>query len=72
MPVWGAIRATGKAGVFITEDGGRGDIWFTTPRQFEFCFANQTPEQLSAYCAVLVKLDPPIEGEGQSSNAPAS
>lgn len=55
VPVWGAIRATGKEGVFVTANGGRGDIWFTTPSEFEFCFANQTPEQLSAYCAVLDK-----------------
>ncbi len=55
VPVWGAIRATGKEGVFVTANGGRGNIWFTTPSQFEFCYANQTPEQMSAYCAVLDK-----------------
>ena len=55
VSVWGAIRSTGKEGVFVTANGGRGNIWFTTPTQFEFCFANQTPEQLSAYCAVLDK-----------------
>lgn len=55
VPVWGAIRATGKEGVFVTANGGRGNIWFTTPSQFEFCYANQTPEQMSAYCAVLNK-----------------
>ena len=49
VPVWGAIRSTGKEGVFVTANGGRGNIWFTTPSQFEFCFANQTPEQMSAY-----------------------
>jgi len=26
-----------------------------TPTRFEFCFANQTPEQMSAYCGVLNK-----------------
>ncbi len=55
VPVWGAIRSTGKEGVFVTANGGRGNIWFTTPSQFEFCFANQTPEQMSSYCAVLDK-----------------
>ena len=72
VPVWGAIRSTGKEGVFVTENGGRGNIWFTTPRQLEFCFANQTPEMLSAYCAVLVKLEPPIEQAAISSDTPAS
>ena len=55
VPVWGAIRSTGDEGVFVTANGGRGNIWFTTPSQLEFCFANQTPEQMSAYCAVLDK-----------------
>ena len=55
VPVWGAIRSTGKEAVFVTANGGRGNVWFITPRQFEFCFANQTPEQMSAYCAVLDK-----------------
>ncbi len=55
VPVWGAIRSTGKEGVFVTANGGRGNIWFTNADQFEFCFANQTPEQMSSYCAVLDK-----------------
>ena len=55
VPVWGAIRSTGKEGVFVTANGGRGNIWFTSQDQFEFCFANQTPEQMSSYCAVLDK-----------------
>ena len=57
VSVWGAIRSTGKEGVFVTANGGRGNIWFTTFSQFEYCFANQTPEQMSAYCAVLDKQD---------------
>ena len=55
VPVWGAIRSTGKEGVFVTATGGRGNIWFVTPTRFEFCYANQTPEQMSSYCAVLDK-----------------
>ena len=55
VPVWGAIRSTGNEGVFVTANGGRGNIWFTAPDKFEFCFANQTPEQMSSYCAVLAK-----------------
>ncbi len=55
VPVWGAIRSTGKEGVFVTANGGRGNIWFITPTQFEFCFANQTQAQMSSYCAVLDK-----------------
>lgn len=57
MPVsiWGAIRSTGKEGVFVTANGGRGNIWFTSPGTMEFCFANQTQEQMSAYCGVLRK-----------------
>ena len=55
VSVWGAIRSNNKEGVFVTANGGRGNIWFITANQFEFCFANQTPEQMSAYCAVLDK-----------------
>ncbi len=55
VPVWGAIRSSGEEGVVVTANGGRGNIWFTNPGQFEFCFANQTQEQMSAYCAVLDK-----------------
>ena len=54
-PVWGAIRSTGKEGVFVTATGGRGNIWFTTATQFEFCFANQTQAVMSSYCAILQK-----------------
>ena len=54
-PVWGAIRSTGREAVFVTGNGGRGQLWFTSPTRFEFCFANQTPEAMSAYCAVLDK-----------------
>ena len=57
VPVWGAIRSTGQEAVFVTGNGGRGQLWFTSRAQFEFCFANQTPEAMSAYCAVLVKAD---------------
>ena len=58
VPVWGAIRSTGKEGVFVTANGGRGNIWFTGATTFEFCFANQSQEQLSSYCAVLEKQQP--------------
>lgn len=54
-PVWGAIRSTGREGVFVTANGGRGNIWFTTSTQFEFCFANQNQAVMSAYCAILRK-----------------
>jgi hypothetical protein len=56
-PVWGAIRSTGKEGVFVTATGGRGNIWFTTATQFEFCFANQTQAVMSSYCAILHKAE---------------
>ena len=55
VPVWGAIRSTGREAVFVTGSGGRGQLWFNSPDRFEFCFANQTPEQMSAYCGVLDK-----------------
>ncbi len=55
VPVWGAIRSTGREAVFVTGNGGRGQLWFNSPTRFEFCFANQTPEAMSAYCAVLDK-----------------
>jgi hypothetical protein len=58
VPVWGAIRSTGTQAVFVTDGGGRGQLWFNSPSRFEFCFANQTPEQMSAYCAVLDKQPP--------------
>ena len=54
-PVWGAIRSTGREAVFVTRNGGRGQLWFSSPTAFEFCFANQTVEQMSAYCATLTK-----------------
>ena len=55
IPVWGAIRSTGKEAVFVTADGGRGQIWFSSPTTFEYCFANNTPAQMSSHCAVLEK-----------------
>jgi len=58
VPVWGAIRSTGREGVFVTGNGGRGNIWFTSANEFEFCFANQTKEQMSSYCAKLKKAAP--------------
>ena len=58
VPVWGAIRSTGREAVFVTGNGGRGQLWFTSPTRFEFCFANQTPAAMSAYCAVLDKRAP--------------
>ena len=58
VPVWGAIRSTGQEAVFVTGNGGRGQLWFNRPDRFEFCFANQTPEQMTAYCAVLNKQSP--------------
>ena len=54
-PVWGAIRSTGKEGVFVTATGGRGNIWFNSRSQFEFCFGNMTEAALSAYCGKLSK-----------------
>jgi hypothetical protein len=36
---------------------GRGNIWFTTATQFEFCFANQTQAAMSSYCAILHKAE---------------
>ncbi len=56
-PVRGAIRSTGKEGVFVTATGGRGNIWFTTATQFEFCFANQTQAAMTSYCAILQKAE---------------
>lgn len=55
LPVWGAIRSTGREAVFVTGNGGRGQLWFSSPTAFEYCYANLTPEQMSAFCAVLNK-----------------
>jgi hypothetical protein len=54
-PVWGAIRSTGKEGIFVTSTGGSGNIWFDSPIKFEFCFASQSESALSAYCGVFNK-----------------
>ncbi len=55
LSVWGAIRSTGREAVFVTSNGGRGQLWFSSPTEFEYCYANLTQEQMSAYCAVLAK-----------------
>ena len=55
VPIWGAIRSTGAEAVFVTGNGGRGQLWFTSPTQFEYCFANQSQEAMGAHCAVLNK-----------------
>ena len=54
-PVWGAIRSTGNQAIFVTAGGGRGNIWFKNPAEFEYCFANQNQALMSAHCAVLKK-----------------
>ena len=55
IPIWGAVRSTGKEGVFVTANGGRENIWFNESGELEFCFANQSQEQMSAYCGELRK-----------------
>ncbi len=55
-PIWGAIRSTGKQAIFVTSGGGRGNVWFNTPTQFEYCFTNQTQALMAAHCAVLKKV----------------
>ena len=54
-PVWGAIRSTGREGIFVTSTGGSGNIWFDTPVEFEFCFGSQNESTLSAYCGKFIK-----------------
>lgn len=59
---FGVVRRRGSEGAFHGSvaigdyaNGGRGQLWFTSPTRFEYCFANQTPAAMSAYCAVLDK-----------------
>ena len=54
-PVWGAIRSTGKEALFITSNGGRGNLWFGSKDVFEFCITNLNETVISAYCGVLKK-----------------
>ncbi|HIG43731.1 MAG: hypothetical protein ABGY96_20655 [bacterium] len=54
-PVWGAIRSTGKEALFISANGGRGNLWFGANGVFEFCVTNLNETVISAYCGMLKK-----------------
>jgi len=56
--VWGSIRSNGKEAIFLTGNGGRGQIWFETNTRFEFCVTNLSEETVAAYCAILNKVEP--------------
>jgi hypothetical protein len=53
--VWGSIRSNGKEAIFLTGNGGRGQIWFENDTRFEFCVTSESLETVTAYCAVLNK-----------------
>ncbi len=53
--VWGTIRSKGTEAIFITGTGARGQLWFNTPTEFEFCLTSINEELVSAYCATLTK-----------------
>ncbi len=55
--VWGSIRSNGKEAIFLTGNGGRGQIWFETDTRFEFCVTSSSEETVTAYCAVLNKVE---------------
>ncbi len=55
--VWGTIRSDGTEAIFITSAGARGQLWFASDKQFEFCITNLQEEQATAYCAKLKKAD---------------
>lgn len=54
--VWGSIRSNGKEAIFVTGNGGRGQIWFEKKTRFEFCVTNSSEGSLTAYCAELDKV----------------
>ena len=53
--VWGTIRSTGDEAIFVTSNGGRGQLWFAGEDEFEFCVANVSEDSATAYCANLAK-----------------
>ena len=53
--VWGSIRSTGREAIFITESGGRGQLWFESDTEFEYCFTNLEEGSITSYCARLHK-----------------
>ncbi len=54
-PVWGAIRSTGREAMFVTANGGRGNLWFGEENSFEYCITNLDDSAISAYCGLLTK-----------------
>ncbi|MFT6438199.1 MAG: hypothetical protein ACJAVI_006285 [Candidatus Azotimanducaceae bacterium] len=54
--VWGSIRSNGKEAIFLTGNGGRGQIWFENDTRFEFCVTSESADAVTAYCAVLNKV----------------
>lgn len=53
--VWGSIRSNGEEAIFITETGGRGQLWFEDDSEFEYCFTNLEEGSITSYCARLSK-----------------
>ncbi len=53
--VYGAIRSTGKEGLFIDSLGGHGQLWFEDSNNFEYCYSSLGTASIVSYCAKLQK-----------------
>ena len=53
--VYGAIRSTGREGLFIDSLGGHGQLWFEDSNNFEYCYSSLGVESIVSYCAKLQK-----------------
>jgi hypothetical protein len=54
--VWGTIRSNHREAIFLTSNGGRGQLWFDSEgKSFEYCITNLQNEVATAYCAQLTK-----------------
>ncbi len=51
--VYGAIRSTGREGLFIDSLGGHGQLWFEDNNNFEYCYSSLRVESIVSYCAKL-------------------
>lgn len=55
IQVYGAIRSTGKEGLFIDSLGGHGQLWFEDNNNFEYCYSSLRADSIVSYCAKLQK-----------------
>lgn len=55
IQVYGAIRSTGREGIFIDSLGGHGQLWFEDSNNFEYCYSSLSTASIVSYCAKLQK-----------------